>query len=133
MIPALPVLDVRAVVAHYRERFGFDAGTRPTGSPVLARDDAVLHLWGACDRSWRPREDLADRPVCSGAESFLAGTESCRIEVADVDALYHELERAATPALPGRVRDGVDRDRLRHARVRHGGPRREPPDVLQMV
>ena len=32
------------------------------------------------------------RPICSGAESFLAGTASCRIEVADVDALFNELE-----------------------------------------
>jgi hypothetical protein len=30
----------------------------------------------------------------SGAESFLAGTASCRIEVADVDALFAELAAA---------------------------------------
>jgi hypothetical protein len=41
-----------------------------------------------------PRNDLGDRPICSGAESFLAGTASCRIEVADVDALFAELEPA---------------------------------------
>ena len=29
--------------------------------------------------------------VCSGAESFLAGTASCRIETKDVDALFAEL------------------------------------------
>ena len=34
------------------------------------------------------------RPIESGAESFLAGTASCRIEVADVDALYSELQQA---------------------------------------
>ena len=70
-IPALPVRDVPAACAHYRERFGFEA-----------RQD------------WRRREDLSARPVCSGAESFLAGTASCRIEVADVDALFGELEPA---------------------------------------
>ena len=32
-----------------------------------------------------------DRPICSGAESFLAGTASCRIEVSDIDALFDEL------------------------------------------
>ena len=32
-------------------------------------------------------------PICSGAESFLAGTASCRIEVADVDALFDELRQ----------------------------------------
>jgi uncharacterized glyoxalase superfamily protein PhnB len=93
-IPALPVRDVRAAVAHYRERFGFEARFETDGFAVLVRDDAALHLWGASDEDWRSREDLAARPVCSGAESFLAGTASCRIEVDDVDALYEELSAA---------------------------------------
>ncbi len=92
-IPALPVRDVHAAVAHYRERFGFAAPHETDDFAVLTRDDAVLHLWGATDEGWRDREDLAGRPVCSGAESFLAGTSSCRIEVEDVDALYAELSR----------------------------------------
>ena len=91
-IPALPVRDVGAAVAHYRERFGFDAPHETEVFAVLTRDDAVLHLWGATDDDWRARDDLDQRPVCSGAESFLAGTASCRIEVADVDALFDELE-----------------------------------------
>jgi hypothetical protein len=33
-------------------------------------------------------------PICSGAESFLAGTASCRIQVSDVDALFAELQSA---------------------------------------
>jgi catechol 2,3-dioxygenase-like lactoylglutathione lyase family enzyme len=93
-IPALPVRDVAAAVAHYGERFGFDAPHATEGFAVLVRDDAVLHLWGATDEDWRSRNDLGDRPICSGAESFLAGTASCRIEVADVDALFAELEPA---------------------------------------
>ena len=93
-IPALPVRDVGAAVAHYGERFGFDVRHRGGDFAVLARDDAVVHLWGATDEEWRSREDLTTRPVSSGAESFLAGTASCRIEVADVDALYDELSRA---------------------------------------
>jgi hypothetical protein len=93
-IPALPVRDVRVAAAHYRERFGFDAPHETDGFGVLVRDDAVLHLWGASDEAWRSREDLAARPVCTGAESFLAGTASCRIEVADVDTLFAELEAA---------------------------------------
>jgi catechol 2,3-dioxygenase-like lactoylglutathione lyase family enzyme len=91
-IPALPARDVPAAVAHYRERFGFQALHETADFAVLARDDAVLHLWGATDEQWRSRQDLADRPVSSGAESFLAGTASCRIEVADPDALFAELE-----------------------------------------
>jgi uncharacterized glyoxalase superfamily protein PhnB len=92
-IPALPVRDVPAAVAHYRERFGFDARHAADDFAVLARDDAVLHLWGATDEDWRSRENLNGEPICSGAESFLAGTGSCRIEVADVDALFEELQR----------------------------------------
>lgn len=93
-IPALPVRDVRAAVAHYRDRFGFDARHEADDFAVLMRDDAVLHLWGATDEDWRSRGNLADQPICSGAESFLAGTASCRIEVDDVDVLFEELEAA---------------------------------------
>ena len=41
----------------------------------------------------------------SGAESFLAGTGSCRIEVDEVDGLYDEL--AAADVLHHVSRDGV--------------------------
>lgn len=91
-IPALPVRDVRAAVAHYWDRFGFAAPHESADFAVLARDDAVLHLWSASDEEWRSRRDLMAEPICSGAESFLAGTGSCRIEVGDVDALFVELE-----------------------------------------
>jgi catechol 2,3-dioxygenase-like lactoylglutathione lyase family enzyme len=91
-IPALPVRDVGAAVTHYRDRFGFEAPHVADDFAILTRDDAVLHLWGATDEEWRSREDLTARPICSGAESFLAGTASCRIETADVDALFRELQ-----------------------------------------
>jgi hypothetical protein len=42
----------------------------------------------------RQSEDFATKPICSGAESFISGTASCRIEVADVDALFAELQAA---------------------------------------
>ena len=93
-VPALPVRDVPAAVAHYRERFGFDAPHATDDFAVMTRDDAVVNLWGASDESWRARDRLAERPIRSGAESFLAGTASCRIEVADVDALFAELQAA---------------------------------------
>jgi uncharacterized glyoxalase superfamily protein PhnB len=96
---------VRAAVADYRERFGFDAPHETDDFAVLARGDAVLHLWGATDEDWRSRGDLAERPICSGAESFLAGTASCRIEVADIDALFEEL--AAAGVLHPTVTGGV--------------------------
>ena len=104
-IPALPVRDVDAAVAHYRERFGFDAVHQDEGFAVIVRDDAVIHLWGASDEDWRSRADLAAQPICSGAESVIAGTASCRIEVRDVDALFEELEAAGV--LHPTVRDGV--------------------------
>jgi uncharacterized glyoxalase superfamily protein PhnB len=93
-IPALPVRDVRAAAEHYREKFGFDPVHVTDDFAVVIRDDVELHLWGATDEEWRARQDLAERPVCSGAESFLAGTASCRIEVRDVDALFEELDAA---------------------------------------
>ena len=93
-IPALPVRDMNAAVAAYRERFGFEARHQTDGFSVLVRDEAVLHLWAASDESWRSREDLSQQPVRSGAESFLAGTASCRIEVGDVDVLFDELSAA---------------------------------------
>jgi catechol 2,3-dioxygenase-like lactoylglutathione lyase family enzyme len=89
-IPALPARDVAASVEFYRERFGFEVHHHDGGFAVLGRDDAVIHLWEASDESWRERIDPA-RPVCSGAESFIAGTASCRIEVEGVDELYAEL------------------------------------------
>jgi hypothetical protein len=93
-IPALPVRDVGEAAAYYRDRFGFDAPHATGDFAVLVRDYAVLHLWGATDDGWRSREDLERQPICSGAESFLAGTASCRIEVSDVDGLFAELQAA---------------------------------------
>jgi uncharacterized glyoxalase superfamily protein PhnB len=94
-IPALPVRDVRAAVDYYRERFAFAAPHVDAPSfAILRRDGAELHLWGSTDCEWQSRPDLAERPIRSGAESFLSGTASCRIEVQDVDALFAELRDA---------------------------------------
>ena len=104
-IPALPARDVATAVGFYRDRLGFDIVHHDGGFAVVARDDAVIHLWESGDESWRERDDLRERPVVSGAESFLAGTASCRVEAADVDALFAELERAGV--LHSVSRDGV--------------------------
>jgi catechol 2,3-dioxygenase-like lactoylglutathione lyase family enzyme len=104
-IPALPVRRMEAAVAFYREKLGFEPLWQDDGFSVLRRDEAVLHLWEARDEEWRRREDLAQRPVCSGAESFIAGTASTRIEVGDVDGLYEEL--AVAGVLHPVSRDGV--------------------------
>lgn len=92
-IPAQPVADMAAAVAFYRDRLGFRAAHTEDGFAVMVRDDAEVHLWLAGDESWRSRDaaDLTEKPVRSGAETFLAGTASCRIAVDDVDALYAEV------------------------------------------
>jgi len=104
-IPALPAHDVGAAVAFYNERLGFETLHHDGGFAVLSRDDAIVHLWESSDESWRTREDTLDRPVSSGAESFLSGSASCRIEVEGIDELFAELERA--DVLHPVSRDGV--------------------------
>ena len=89
-IPALPVRDAAKAVEFYRDKLGFEVFHHDGGFAVVGRDEAVLHLWEAGDESWRERDSI-DQPVRSGAESFIAGTASCRIRVADVDGLYAEL------------------------------------------
>jgi catechol 2,3-dioxygenase-like lactoylglutathione lyase family enzyme len=102
-IPALPVRDAEAAVAFYRDRLGFDVLHHEGGFAVLSRDGAVVHLWQAGDESWRERS--LEEPVRSGAESFIAGTASCRILVDGVDELYDELR--ARDVLHPVSRDGV--------------------------
>jgi catechol 2,3-dioxygenase-like lactoylglutathione lyase family enzyme len=92
-IPAMPVAQAAAAVDFYRDRLGFEVLHHDGGFAVLRRDDAVLHLWEASDETWRDRDSL-ERPVRSGAESFIAGTASCRIQVDGVDALYDELRES---------------------------------------
>jgi catechol 2,3-dioxygenase-like lactoylglutathione lyase family enzyme len=90
-IPALPVRNAKKAVDFYRDRLGFDVLHHDGGFAVVTRDDAVVHLWEAGDDSWSERTTI-ERPVRSGAESFIAGTASCRIVVEGVDELYEELQ-----------------------------------------
>jgi catechol 2,3-dioxygenase-like lactoylglutathione lyase family enzyme len=103
-IPALPVRDAEAAVAFYRDRLGFEVLHHEGGFAVLRRGEAVVHLWQAGDESWRERATL-EEPVRSGAESFIAGTASCRILVDGVDELYDELR--ARDVLHPVSKDGV--------------------------
>ena len=104
-IPALPVRNAAVAVDFYRDRLGFDVLHPYGGFAVLARDESVIHLWEAGDESWRAKLD-PEKPVCSGAESFIAGTASCRIQVEGVDELYEEL--SARDVLHPVSRKGVD-------------------------
>ena len=89
----MPVRDAAAAVAFYRDRLGFEVLHHDSGFAVVSRDEAVVHLWEASDESWRDGISL-DRPVHSGAESFIAGTASFRVRVEGVDELYDELRQA---------------------------------------
>ena len=89
-IPAMPVRDASAAVAFYKDRLGFEVLHQDGGFAVMCRNEAILHLWEASDESWR-EHGWSERPVSSGAESFIAGTASCRIRVEGVDELYDEL------------------------------------------
>ena len=104
-IPALPVRDAKAAAAFYRDRLAFHVLHEDDGFVVLERDGAQVHLWQAGDESWRDRPGGDERPVQSGAESFIAGTASCRIEVEGVDDLYEELR--ARDVLHPVSREGV--------------------------
>ena len=78
------------------------------GFAIVVRDDAEIHLWGASDEGWRGRGDVATRPVCSGAESFIAGTASCRVAVEGVDELYAELRASDVLHSPSTVVEDTD-------------------------
>ena len=108
-IPALPVRDVAVAVAFYCSRLGFGQAHVELGFAVLRRDDVELHLWQAGDTGWQERPDLARRPVVSGAESFLAGTASCRLGVdteAGLETLFATF--AAADALHPGSRGGLE-------------------------
>ncbi len=105
-IPAMPVRDVPGAISFYRDRFGFDVVHHDSGFAVLRRDEAVVHLWEAGDESWQARGDVREQPVRTGAESFIAGTASFRVQVEGVDDLYQELRRA--DVLHPVSREGVD-------------------------
>jgi catechol 2,3-dioxygenase-like lactoylglutathione lyase family enzyme len=88
-IPALPVKNIGRSVEFYRDKLGFTVVHQEAGFAVLRRDAAEIHLWAASDEDWRTRSGSS--PVVSGAESFIAGTASCRVAVEQVDELHAVL------------------------------------------
>ena len=91
-IPVLAVRDLERAVAFYADQLGFAARHREGGFAIVRRDAAELHLTHLNDEGWRGRADFAERPVVSGAESFLPGTGACRVRVEGVDALFAEYQ-----------------------------------------
>lgn len=106
-IPALPVRDVATAVSFYCSRLGFAQAHVELAFAVLRLDAVELHLWQAGDAGWQTRDDLAARPVASGAESFLAGTGSCRFGVGSAEEL-EALHQRYADALHPVSRAGVE-------------------------
>jgi catechol 2,3-dioxygenase-like lactoylglutathione lyase family enzyme len=97
--PAMPTSDISRALAFYEGVLGFEPVVREDGFALLRRDGATVSLWGATDESWRERAEW-DKPVCSGAESFIAGTASFRQQVAGIDELYERCRDHAHPNAP---------------------------------
>ena len=92
-IPALPVQDIKTSMEFYTNKLGFTVRHHDDGFCIVVRDDVEIHLWKSGDESWRIKGALlATEPICSGAESFIAGTASCRIEVQGIDELFEEYK-----------------------------------------
>lgn len=80
-VPALPVSDERKAVAFFEDALGFtELRNGDEGLGILRRDAVEIHLWVPDGKS-------------PGAELYLAGTASCRIEVTGVDELYEQCRR----------------------------------------
>ena len=97
--PAMPASDVERSLAFYENVLGFERVVRDGDFALLRRDDATVTLWGATGESWRLRADWT-APVCSGAESFIAGTASFRVEVEGIDGLYEQCREHVHPNAP---------------------------------
>ncbi|WP_285546228.1 bleomycin resistance protein [Dyadobacter frigoris] len=93
-IPALPVQNIEESVKFYSKKLGFTTPYYDDGFAKMVRDEIEIHLWASSDETWRNKGlVLVADPICSGAESFLAGTASCRIEVQGIDELYEEYKK----------------------------------------
>ncbi len=102
-IPALPVTDIAKSATFYRDQLGFALEVQEHDFAILKSGAAEIHLWAATDESWRTRG--GGSPIESGAESFIAGTASCRVRVEGVDELYEDLESRGIVHPNGHIED----------------------------
>ncbi len=103
-IPALPVQDIKQSMEFYTTKMGFIVRHHDKDFCILVRDEIEIHLWKSGDDSWKAKGALlAEEPIRSGAESFLAGTASCRIEVQGIDELYTEYKKMGVIYSPDTV------------------------------
>lgn len=91
--PALPVKDIKNSCNYYTNKLGFNIRHQEETFAIAVRDEIEIHLWQACDKSWKWRSILlALKPIWTGAETFIAGTASCRIEVQGIEELFQEYK-----------------------------------------
>lgn len=90
--PAFAVSDLQRSIGFYCDTCGYSELASGPGFALLQRDGVALHLWLADDEGWKEREGA--QPVVSGAESFLCGTVSCRIQVSGISELYGQMKAA---------------------------------------
>lgn len=101
-VPVLPVADIDRAVAFWRERLGFNVGHADAGYAILERDMIEVHLWAATDSTWKERPD---KPIITGAETFLAGTASARVHVDGIEDLFREMQAASVLHPAGALSD----------------------------
>jgi len=103
-IPALPVQDIKESCDYYSNKLGFTIRHHDDDFAIVVRDAVEIHLWKSGDESWKRKgSSLVTNPICSGAESFLAGTTSCRIKVQGIDELYEEYKNQGVTYNPDTV------------------------------
>ena len=103
-IPALPVQNIAKAAAFYTTKLGFTVKHQEATFAIVIRNDVEIHLWQSCDKSWKYRSlFLVLKPIYSGAESFLAGTASCRIQVEGIEELFSEYKMAGVLHSPDTV------------------------------
>lgn len=92
-IPAFPVLNIKDAVEFYKVKMAFEEIYSELNFARVKRDKIILDFWKANDKSWKFRSVfLFLKPVRSGAESFITGTHSCKIEVTGIEELFNEVK-----------------------------------------
>jgi len=103
-IPGLPVQNIEKAIEFYKTKLGFSVPYYNDGFAKLIRDEVEIHLWASSDESWKNRgATLSSCPIISGAESFLAGTGGCRIEVQGIGDLFAEYKKQGVIYSPDTV------------------------------
>ena len=103
-IPALPVQSIKQSCEYYTYKLGFTIRHQEETFAIAVRDEIEIHLWQVYDKSWKWRSILLFlKPIWTGAETFIAGTASCRIQVQGINELYEEYKKQGVLHSPDTV------------------------------